>query len=528
MRQLLQSLRDGSMEVAQVPEPILQRGQVLVHSEFSFVSPGTERAINDLAGQSMIGKARARPDLLRRVVEKARREGLESAVRAVQSRLDVPSATGYSAAGRVAAIDPAVRGLRVGERVACAGVGYANHAEVNAVPQLLVARIPDGVTTADASSVALGAIAMQGVRTVAPQYAEIVVVIGLGMIGLLTVQLCRAAGAVVIGVDPISGRGDLATRLGAVGSSTPGDAAALVDRITEGRACDAVLIAASTKTSQPVELAGTVARRKGRVVVVGAVGMTIPRDLYYKKELSLHLSTSYGPGRYDHGYEEEGVDYPYAYVRWTETRNMEAYLLALARKDVVVEPLIEQRVPITSAAGAYARLLHSDPPPLGIVIDYGRNSRPRTEDRNQSGAGTLFTASVSPIPRSATCVRVGIIGAGAFAQSVLLPRLVSVDRVKMVAVTSGKGVSALAASRRFKIPHVLNSAEELCRREDLDAVVIATRHEDHARLVLLALESGKQVFVEKPLCVTEEELSRISARARSSPELACQVGRNAS
>ena len=512
------------MEVAQVPEPILQRGQVLVHTEFSFVSPGTERAINELASQSMIGKARARPDLLRRVVEKARREGLESAVRAVQSRLEVPSATGYSAAGRVAAIDPAVRGLRVGERVACAGVGYANHAEVNAVPQLLVARIPDGVTTADASSVALGAIAMQGVRTVAPQYAEIVVVIGLGMIGLLTVQLCRAAGAVVIGVDPISGRGDLATKLGAVCSSTPGDAAALVDRITEGRACDAVLIAASTKTSQPVELAGTVARRKGRVVVVGAVGMTIPRDVYYKKELSLHLSTSYGPGRYDHAYEEEGVDYPYAYVRWTETRNMEAYLLALARKEVVVEPLIEQRVPIENAAGAYGRLLHSDPPPLGIVIEYGRGSGPGTEAQPRPETGVK--TSVSPISKSATCVRTGIIGAGAFAQSVLLPRLASMDSVKMVAVASGKGVSALAASRRFRIPHVSDSAEELCQRDDVDAVVIATRHEDHARVVLLALESGKHVFVEKPLCVTEDELSQIGARARSRPELACQVGFN--
>ncbi|HMQ34328.1 MAG TPA: zinc-binding alcohol dehydrogenase, partial [Chloroflexaceae bacterium] len=412
MKQLLQSIRSGATSVVEVPAPAVGPGHVLVRVGASLVSAGTERMVVDFAQKSLLEKARARPDLVRQTLEKAGREGLLTTLEAVQNRLDQPMALGYSCAGAVIAVGPGVEALQLGDRVACAGGGYAVHAEIVAVPQTLAARVPEGVSDEAASFTTLGAIALHGARLAEVKLGEAVGVIGLGLLGQLAVQILKAAGCVVVGTDPQQARVELARRLGAdAAAAGPEEFAALCAAFTGGRGLDAVLITADTKSSQPVELAGEVARDKGVVVAVGAVGTAIPRRSYYHKELDFRISRSYGPGRYDPGYEDEGRDYPYAYVRWTEQRNMEAVLGMMGAGRLDAAALITHRFPIDEAPRAYELIAGGGGEPfLGVVLAYPGTAEPARVVALRPAPP--WPAGPAAPPREGG-VRLGLLGQGA-------------------------------------------------------------------------------------------------------------------
>ena len=388
MRQLLQSYRSGEMKVEEVPPPSARSGGVVVRTVRSLVSAGTEKMIVDLARKSLLAKARSRPDLVRKVIDTARKQGIRNAFMKVQSKLDTPIPLGYSSAGVVVEVGESVHEYRVGDRVACAGAGYANHADYAYVPRNLIARIPDGVTMEEACFATVGAIALQGVRQTAPTLGERVCVLGLGLIGQLSVQLLAANGCRVLGFDPNPARAKLAIEMGAH-AAVSADLEAAAERFTRGDGFDAVVIAASTPSSGPLEEAGEISRLRGRVVVVGLVGMEVPRSLYYRKELDLRMSMSYGPGRYDPDFEERGFDYPIAHVRWSEQRNLEAVLDLLADRRLRTTPLVTHRYSIDDALAAYDLITKGAEPFLGVVLNYG------TDDE-----AAIVPAPMKPIPRA--------------------------------------------------------------------------------------------------------------------------------
>jgi len=505
MKQVVQNLKSGEMRLAEVPIPQAGPGRVLVRNAFSLVSAGTERAMVSLARSSMLGKARQRPDLVRQVINKARQEGLASTYQKAMGRLDTLSPLGYSCAGTVIALGVGVADLQVGDRVACAGAGFANHAEIVSVPRNLVAMVPEAARLEDAAFTTLGAIALQGVRQARPTLGESVAVIGLGLVGQLTAQLLKANGCIVLGMDLDAGRCALAGRLGCDAVADSDDAlAALVSERTKGVGADAVLIAASTKSNGPVQLAAEVSRDRGRVVAVGLVGLEVPRRPFYDKELDLRLSRSYGPGRYDPNYEEGGQDYPIGYVRWTEGRNMAAFLDLLANGRVDVSPLISHRFAIDDSDKAYALITGEDArKAMGVVLQYGESES--VADRTRVA---LSTDRRSPVA-SSTPLRIGLIGAGMFAQGTLVPALGRVQDVSLRAVCSASGLSARHVAEKAGAAYCCSETRELLGDSDLDALLVATRHGSHADLVMAAIESGKPVFVEKPLCVSSLQLDAI-------------------
>lgn len=372
MKQLVQSIRSGQAAVVEVPSPSVDAGQILVQVQASLVSAGTERMIVDFAEKNLLQKARSRPDLVRQTVDKARREGVLTTLEAVQNRLDRPMAPGYACAGTVIAVGADVTGFETGDRVACAGAGYAVHAELIAVPQNLAVKLPEGAGFEAAAFTTLGAIALQGIRLADAKLGERVAVIGLGLLGQLTVQMLKAAGCIVVGMDIQPQRAELALQSGADLVVTTAEQLTLIcQQLTDGVGVDSILITADTKSNQPIELAGEIAREQGVVVAVGAVGMTIPRKVYYEKELDFRISRSYGPGRYDVNYEERGQDYPIAYVRWTENRNMQAFVQLVASGRVDIEPLITHRFPIAEATDAYNLIMGKQNELfLGVLIVY--------------------------------------------------------------------------------------------------------------------------------------------------------------
>lgn len=526
MKQLIQYVRTGETVVEEVPAPMLGASQVLVRVGASLVSAGTERMVVDFAQKNLLQKARSRPDLVRQTLEKARREGILSTVETVQNRLDKPMSLGYSCAGTVIAVGDAVGGITVGQRVACAGGGYAVHAEIVAVPQTLVVPVPDGVADESAAFATLGAIALQGVRLADVKLGEAVAVIGLGLLGQLTVQLLRSAGCLVIGTDPQARRAELARALGADAAAADSEEfSALCQRLTGGRGVDAVLITADTKSNQPVELAGEVARDKGVVVAVGAVGTSVPRRSYYYKELDFRISRSYGPGRYDPSYEDEGRDYPHAYVRWTEQRNMQAFVQMLATGRADVAPLITHRFPIADAPRSYDLITGKTGEPfLGVVITYPGDASPAR--RVQVAA----PATPQAAPQLGQ-VRLGLIGAGNFANATLLPALKDLDGLARVGVASGRGLTARSTADRYGFAYCATDSRQILADPDINTVAILTRHHLHARQVIAALVAGKNVFVEKPLCLTDAELAAIvaayrAAQAREGGGPALMVGFN--
>lgn len=499
--------------MAEVPEPALRSGGVLVRTECSVVSAGTERLIIDLASKSLLGKARARPDLVRKTLDKLRREGLVATYRAVSGRLagDVP--LGYSSAGRVVAVGAGVSDIGVGDRVACAGAGFANHAELNFVPRNLLARVPAGVASRDAAAATLGAIALHGVRTADVRLGEVVVVVGLGLLGQLAVQMLTASGVRVVGVDLDPRRARLAEELGAVAAvSGEDDPEPIVRGLTAGHGADAALVCAGSDSSAPVALAARLCRRRGVLTLVGATGMELDRRTFYERELSLRMSTSYGPGRYDPVYEERGLDYPYPYVRWTEGRNLAAVLDLVARGDVRMTPLLTHTFDITEAEAAYEFVTgERDEDFLGIVLRYD------TERELPA------VPAAGPAPGGAT--RIGIVGAGQFASAVLLPALRTVQGVELSAVATASGATADAVARAHGIPRAASSAADVIAADDVDVVVVATRHDSHADLVSASLAAGKPCFVEKPLSIDAAGLDRVLAAMEARPGLVC-VGFN--
>jgi len=530
MKQLLQNLRTGETQIVDVPIPTPQAGQALVRTAASLVSAGTERMVVEFAEKSLLGKARSRPDLVRQVLDKARREGLLTTLEAAFSRLEQPMELGYSSAGVVAALGDGVQNLRLGQRVACAGGGYAVHAEYACVPTNLLTPLPEAVDFEAAAFTTLGAIALHGFRLSQAQIGERVAVIGLGLLGLLSVQIAQAAGCQVFGVDLLDERIRLAQRFGAQAAHVE-QAVEAAASFSRGRGCDAVLICADSSSSEPVELAGAIARDRARVIAVGAVGLNLPRKIYYEKELTFINSRSYGPGRYDPDYEEGGHDYPLGYVRWTEGRNLEAVVDLLASGKVDVHPLITHRFPIHHAPQAYELITGKRKAPfLGVLLTYAQEETgiETLETKPKPGVATPSAAfPEAPAPqREPGPVRMGVLGAGNFASAVMLPALRSVRNVQLIGVASASGTSAQHAANRFGFQYADSDPARLLEDAHIEAVVLLTRHHLHAQQTLAALRAGKHVFCEKPLALNPKELDEIEAMLRSCPAQILTVGFN--
>ena len=509
MKQVLQNLKSGAVTVTDVPAPTARPGFVLVRTAASLISAGTERMTVEAGQKSLIGRAVEQPALVKQVIQKARSEGVVNTFDAVRSKLASLVALGYSAAGKVIEVGEGVTEFRPGDRVACAGVGYASHAEVLSVPKNLCVSLPDGVSFDAAAFGTLGAISLQGVRLAELTLGESVVVIGLGLVGQLTVQLIQAHGCRVFGIDLNQSKIELARKFGADDGCAPDDdVKRRVMAWSRGRGADAVLITAATESNQPVQLAGEISRPKGRVVAVGAVGLTLPRQPYYNRELTFKISMSYGPGRYDPEYEERGHDYPFGYVRWTEGRNIEAFLDLLADGRVDVGPLTTHRFSLDETERAYQLITGElNEPYLGVILQY--DTERELEARIQLAAGQKQSAAPAP------SVRVGLIGAGNYARAMLLPNFKTAG-AEFHSIATASGVSARQVGERFGFRNCVSGADEVLADEEINLVVIATRHDSHAELVQRALERGRHVFVEKPLALNDEELDKVIAAATQS------------
>ncbi|MBI5164816.1 MAG: bi-domain-containing oxidoreductase [Magnetospirillum sp.] len=512
MKQVIQSVRSGKLALKEVPEPRVATGSLLVATRASLISAGTERMVIDFAKKSIAGKAKERPDLVRKVMDKARRDGLISTFKAVMARLDEPLPLGYSAAGEVVAVGGGLEGLyRVGQRVALAGAGLANHAELSVVPKNLIAPVPDDVPFEEACFGTLGAIALAGVRNLGAQLGDVVVVLGVGLVGQMAAQLLALQGARVIAVDVDPGRLDLARRTGAELAWRLGDAG-LVEAtmaLTGGLGCDSILIAAATESSAPLELAAELTRDRARVVMVGKTGTEFPYAAFMKKELSVMVSRSYGPGRYDEDFEGRGVKYPPGWVRWTETENLREVVRLMSpglTRRLDVAALVTHRFAFDRAEDAYRLVTGGDEPSLGVVLRYeGAPSRfPTPAFRRQAAAP------------SGHCT-LGVLGAGSFARTVLLPELKRVEGVTFKTLCTTRGHTAGHGAETFSFAHATTDVGEVFDDPAINAVLIATRHANHAELTARALEAGKSVIVEKPLALDRTQLNRVIAARNAAP-----------
>jgi len=508
MKQVLQNRKTGRPFVGEVPVPALQRGRLLVRTVASLISAGTERAAVEMVSKGLVQEARQRPDLVKAVVAKVKNEGLLNTFAAVRDKMAASQALGYSAAGIVTAVPDDVTEFQIGDRVACAGVGFASHAEVLSVPKNLCVHLPEAVTFEAGAYGTLGAIALQGVRLAEPTLGESVVVIGLGLVGLLTVQLLKANGCRVFGLDLDSSRVSLALELGADRAvvSEEGIEKQIHDW-TRGRGADAVLITAATDSNQPVELAAKVSRLKGRVIVIGMTGLDIPRAPFFSRELKLVISMSYGPGRYDPEYEEKGHDYPLGYVRWTEKRNIESFLELVGDKRVNVDRLTTHRFRIEDAERAYQLLSgDSSDPYIGVLLNY---------DRHAEVNRRVVLNATPPARKTETAITLGVIGAGGYVPAMLLPHF-KTEGVEFRSIATASGLSAHDVGKRFGFAYAVSSAEEVLDDDEINLVVVGTRHDLHAELARKALERNKNVFVEKPLALNDEELDEVLHAAETS------------
>jgi predicted dehydrogenase/threonine dehydrogenase-like Zn-dependent dehydrogenase len=505
VKQVLQNLRSGASVVDEVPTPIAGRGRALVAVAASVVSAGTERSVVQFSGKSLLGKALARPDLLSKVVAKAKVDGIADTLRGVSARLNQPLALGYACSGVVVEVGRGLRGFSVGDRVACAGGGYASHAGLVNMPQNLLAKVPDGVSLQDAAFATLGAIPLHAARLARVQIGEVALVLGLGVLGQLAVQILRAAGCRVVGFDPKMSRCDLASRLGAEAvTSRADDVVSLARAASHGRGVDAVFVMAQTADSEPLEIAGDACRDRGTVIATGVTGTEIPRALYYEKELFFAISRSYGPGRYDNDYEANGHDYPPGYVRWTEQRNLEALLRMMDVGSVSLAPLITHTFPIHRAPEAYDTVAgRTGDEVLGVLLTYPDQQTERTIAADAPGRPTALTR------RADRSLRIGVVGAGMFATAVALPALKRTAGVRLVTIATRSGAAAMHAAKRFGFERASTDPQSLLNDQAIDAVGLLTPHNLHASGVIAALTAGKHVFVEKPLCLTASELAQI-------------------
>ncbi|HMP89041.1 MAG TPA: bi-domain-containing oxidoreductase [Kiritimatiellia bacterium] len=497
MKQVLQDRKSGRVNVVEVPEPQRGEGQLLVRVHASVISAGTESAMVAATGRSLLQRIADKPDLILKGIETVKSRGISGLRNQIEGKYAGYEALGYSCAGVVMETTTDASGIIAGTRVACGGIGYANHAEVISVPHRLCAIVPENVDDETAAYTTIGAIAMQGVRQACVSLGEHVVVIGLGLVGLLTVQLLRAAGCTVTGVDTSPSARNRGLGCGCRNAVDPASAHETVLQATRGIGADAILICASTTSNDPVALAGELSRSRGRVVMVGATGMEIPREQYFRKELSFTLSRSYGPGRYDTTYEEEGVDYPVDFVRFTEQRNMQAFLDLAATGAISIKDITTHRFALDYASGAYELLSDRNTDRVGILLEYPKPTSPAKLSR-----------SVQPTPIDK--IGVSFIGAGNYSENVLLPGLRAIDGISLRCVATRQSAHAESVVSRFSFAYSATDAEKAIADNGTQAVFIATHHDTHAKYAISALAANKQVWVEKPLALTLEELEQVS------------------
>lgn len=503
MKQVFNS--GGDIIVEEIPAPTCGDNEVMAQNVFSVISAGTEGSSLKGGGKGIIGlvsKAKNNPELVQKAINMAKGEGLGKTLKVVRGQAEGRLAPlGYSSSGVVLEVGRNITDISVGDRVACAGAGYANHAEIVAVPRNLVCKIPDGVDFDEAAFTTLGAIAMQGIRRAQIQLGDRVVVIGLGLLGQIACQILKASGAFVIGIDLVKERVDLAKELGADIYLVSGkDTTSQVLKYTDGIGVDSVIIYAGTQSSEPARQAMQMVRKKGKVVVVGAVGMELQRSPFYEKELDFLISCSYGPGRYDPTYEKKGIDYPIGYVRWTENRNMQAFLDLLVQKKVNVKRLIGKAFPVEEASEAY-KALKSEKRPIAVLFKYPVEIKTRAELARR--------VELKPLAKVSDKINVAVIGAGGFAQAYHLPNLKRIPFYNIRAIVTRTGTSARSAAEKYGAGYCSTDNEEVLNDKDIDMVLIATRHNLHALLICEAAKAGKHIFVEKPIALTYEQCKEV-------------------
>ncbi len=513
MKQIAQNYKSGELAVLDVPAPTCRPGGVLVRSLFSLISTGTELMKVSEASMSMVGMARARPDQVRKVLDQVQQQGVVTTYKKVLNKLDSYTPLGYSLCGVVTEVGAGAEEFKAGQLVACAGNEHALHAEYNWVPVNLCAAVPPGVAPEHAAFATVASIAMHGVRRAEVQLGETAAVIGLGLIGQLVVRLLVAAGVQAVGIDPVPDRCRLAEKAGAVVAGSPDELDSVLTelaRITGGRGADHVFLSAGGSSNGPVETAVKLARDRARVVDIGKMKLDLPWNAYYEKELDVRFSRSYGPGRYDDRYELEGVDYPAGYVRWTEKRNLESFLDLVARNELEVASLIDGVFPMADAATVYADLKSGTIKAVGVLLEYPAGDAPApATTRVLAGPQGAKTPSVRSDEKKSR-VSAGFIGAGSYASSMLLPHLAKLATVRLAHVATTTSLSAVNAQRKFGFTTASTDAEAVLGDDSLDVIFVVTRHASHARFVCRALETGKAVFVEKPLALTRDETDKIA------------------
>ncbi|HEX7320351.1 MAG TPA: bi-domain-containing oxidoreductase [bacterium] len=514
MKQVVQDARKGLIKVIDVPVPLLKDNCILVKNRYSLISAGTEKLMLEFARKSLLGKARARPDLFKQIREKMKRDGIGFTIQRAMRRLEVPSAVGYSCAGEIVEIGKGISGVKPGDGVACAGAGYANHAEYITVPKNLFVKIPTGVDYKAAAYATVGSVALHGIRTAGVSVNESVTVIGAGLIGQITMQILKAAGCRVVGFDTDKRKIAFALKHGlSFGASSDREIISLVDQLTNGRGLDCVIITASTTSNEPVELAGELLRDRGKVVVVGSVKMDIPRRTFYNKELDLIVSRSYGPGRYDTEFEEKGHDYPMGYVRWTETRNMESVLELIKDKKLDVDILTSHIYNIDEVEKAYKLISGKGLSYYGILLKF-------------DPAEPAKTISLKPeLHKPSASVRIGVIGAGNFARDFLLPQISKMRDISIHGVATAKGLSARYVADKYSVNYITTDSNKVLHDKDINTVFIFTRHDTHASYTIEALKHNKHVFVEKPLATSENQLQELIQTWKRYPQMV-MVGYN--
>jgi polar amino acid transport system substrate-binding protein len=507
MKIVTQNFKTGEIKINDVPPPNVFTNAVLVKNYYSVISAGTARTTIDLGNMTMLQKARSKPDEVKKILKEVRQQGIWAIYKKVIDKLETPKTLGYSTAGIVIAVDDNVENIKVGDRVACAGARYAIHADIVAVPKNLVVKIPNNVHFNEAAYSTVGSIAMQGIRQTNPTLGEKIVVIGLGLLGQLTVQMLKANGCYVIGVDLDDYSLDNAVKISHADialSRNKQDVKNIIKQITNGYGADGVIITAATSSNDPIELAGEISRERGRVVLVGAVGMAMPRDPYHMKELEFKLSRSYGPGRYDYNYEERGNDYPIGYVRWTENRNMESFLQLIEDKKINVEAITTHTFSIDEADKAY-KLISGEKKEnyVGILLKYPEIDESKGDDYLKK----IYTSQPKHIDSN---ISIGFIGVGNHAQVNLVPHITKGNINKLVAVCDSQGNVAKHIAEKYGFEYCTSNLEDVFKDTSINSVLVSTRHNLHAECVIKCIENNKNIFVEKPLCLNEEELNKIT------------------
>lgn len=519
MKQVVQNMKSGETQVVNVPVPIIQPGFLLIRTAASLVSAGTERMLISFAEKSLLGKAQSRPDLMKQVFEKAKREGILTTIDAAFNRLDQPLTLGYSSAGTIIQIGEGVVGFKPGDRVVCAGGGYAVHAEFALVPMNLAAHLPEDINFECGAFSTIGAVALNGIRLANPQVGEVSAVIGMGLLGLLTAQIAKASGCEVVGIDISPDRLSFVKKIG-IRAYLNHNITDKYLQITHGRGFDHVFICADTTSNEPIELAGKIAGDRAQVIAIGAVGMDIPRKQYYEKEIAFRVARSYGPGRYDHQYEENGADYPIGYVRWTEGRNLEAVVDLLKKEKLDVASLITHRFPIDHAEDAYAEITgKQNQKCIGVIITY-------PEEKNKQVEKKIITFSSEHKSSRSKKLNIGILGAGNYANAVFLPTIKKNPYINLLGIVSAKGLNAQQSARKFGISYAGSHADTIFKDKKIDLVSILTQHADHANQVVKGLQAGKHIYCEKPLAISKDQLEKILPEIQKKKHPYLTVGYN--